>query len=245
MTPARADGAVAGARAAERTIAVLDCLASGGAELSLTRLAASVGLPKSTTYRIAEALVRGGLVEHDDTERVYRVALRSAALGHRALVREGLDDVLPHVYALAAHLDRTVELGIADATEVVTVATAKPRSAVSRLVPAPGAASARARAMALVHRALAEGGAGTELVAARAELARVRSQGYAHVREVSAGAFAVPVLAGGRAVGAWGMLAVEDGPDPEHANEAVRIVPMLQQLAAAVGRAVSARPTPG
>ena len=52
-----------GSRAVERAVAVLGCFDDGAAELTVSSLAARTGLPVSSAHRIAQPLVRGGLLK--------------------------------------------------------------------------------------------------------------------------------------------------------------------------------------
>jgi DNA-binding IclR family transcriptional regulator len=110
-----------GSRAIERALAVLDCFA-GQTELTLSEVAAQTGLPVSTTYRIMQALLRGRFLEREETD-VYRIGGRiSELLPRRTLV----DEVAPHLYALAAGIKITVSFGVLDDTALSVLLSARP-----------------------------------------------------------------------------------------------------------------------
>ncbi|MGW4245522.1 IclR family transcriptional regulator [Nocardia sp. NPDC004722] len=115
-----------GARAVDRAVQVLNCFEGDDPELSVSELAQRAGLPVSTTHRLAQALVRGGLLEQDPATDRYRVGHGLATLARPALTRLGLDSVAPHLYALAAGIRITVSVSVADDRDAVTVFQARP-----------------------------------------------------------------------------------------------------------------------
>ncbi|MFI1234976.1 IclR family transcriptional regulator [Nocardia salmonicida] len=115
-----------GAQAVDRAVYVLNCFQGGDPELSLSELAQRAGFPVSTTFRLAQALVRGRLLEQDPATDRYRIGHGLACLARPALSRLGLDAAAPHLYALAAGIKITVSLSVADADEALTVFQARP-----------------------------------------------------------------------------------------------------------------------
>ncbi|AYF79134.1 IclR family transcriptional regulator [Nocardia yunnanensis] len=115
-----------GARAVDRAIQVLNCFEGDDPELALIELAQLAGLPVSTTHRLAQALVRGGMLEQDPATDRYRIGHGLASLARPALTRLGLDSVAPHLYALAAGIRITVSVSVADDSDAVTVFQARP-----------------------------------------------------------------------------------------------------------------------
>jgi DNA-binding IclR family transcriptional regulator len=231
------DRARTGARAVERAATLLACFADHGAELSLARLAQASGFPKSTTFRIAEAMTRGGLIERDDAARGYRVSPLGAALGRQVLTRLGFDAVLPHLYVLAAGLELTVSLGVPRHDDVVVVFTARPPTA------AADDAAPRVRwsfddgAMGLVAAAYA-----SPSRAGDAARTQVRRQGFATAtsHDGSRHSLAVPLLEGRRAVGVLGVeLAVRAATDVD--ARAARSLPAMRAAARRIGDALRDR----
>lgn len=115
-----------GARAVDRALHVLNCFEGDDPELSLSELAHLANLPVSTTHRLAQALVRGRLLEQDPATDRYRIGSGLANLARPALSRFGLDSAAPHLYALAAGIRITVSLSVAEDREAVTVFQARP-----------------------------------------------------------------------------------------------------------------------
>jgi DNA-binding IclR family transcriptional regulator len=248
MKPTSPGRARSGAQAVERAIRVLDCFADDPAELSLADLAETSGLPKSTTHRIVEALVRGGLLDRDDHANRYRVSLRTAVLGRRALGPLGLDEALPQLYALAAGIKLTVSLGVVDGGDVVTVFSARPPTGFGdEQLPAarqPVQTSAMGKAVLAFDGAPAPAVASSppRLTAIERELEGVRRQGFAlstRVGDDAVRAVAVPVIGGRRAV--WGALGVQARAPRLGDDRVAQIVPGLQQFAGAIGRTIQKR----
>lgn len=115
-----------GARAVDRAIHVLNCFDGADPELSVSELAQLAGLPVSTTHRLAQALVRGRLLEQDPVTDRYRIGSGLASLARPALTRLGLDSAAPHLYALAAEIRITVSVSVAEESDAVTVFQARP-----------------------------------------------------------------------------------------------------------------------
>ncbi|MFJ4654153.1 IclR family transcriptional regulator [Nocardia sp. NPDC088792] len=115
-----------GARAVDRAIAVLTCFEGDDPELTLSELAQLADLPLSTTHRLAQALLRGRLLEQDPATDRYRVGHTLASLARPALTRLGLDSAAPHLFALAAGIRITVSVSMVEHRDAVTVFQARP-----------------------------------------------------------------------------------------------------------------------
>ncbi|MBL1077180.1 IclR family transcriptional regulator [Nocardia sp. 2] len=124
MVPA--DEPRSGTRAVDRAIQVLNCFEGDDPELSLVELAQLAALPVSTSHRLAQALVRGGLLEQDSSTDRYRIGHGLASLARPALTRFGLDSAAPHLYALAAGIRITVSVSMVEDRDAVTVFQARP-----------------------------------------------------------------------------------------------------------------------
>ena len=100
-----------------RAFAVVDAL--GGPPLGVTAIAARVGLPKSTTGRLLQALAEEGLVEQVEGGTDYRlgeriVAWSAAARPSRSLIAL----VRPHLQALAMATGEAAGLSVPDGNTV-------------------------------------------------------------------------------------------------------------------------------
>ena len=93
------------------TMAVLEALANSEYGKPLKEIAAEVGLVKSSAFRILFTLKQAGYVEQPETNGVYRLTLKTAALSRRNAKRLGLATVArPHLTRLREKLDESVAL---------------------------------------------------------------------------------------------------------------------------------------
>ncbi|WP_327138977.1 IclR family transcriptional regulator [Nocardia sp. NBC_01327] len=115
-----------GARAVDRAIQVLNCFEGDDPELSVSELAHLADLPVSTVHRLAQALVRGRLLDQNPANDRYRIGHGLASLARPALARLGLESAAPHLYALAAGIRITVSVSVAEDRDAVTVFQARP-----------------------------------------------------------------------------------------------------------------------
>ncbi|MGW6726038.1 IclR family transcriptional regulator [Nocardia sp. NPDC055029] len=222
-----------GAQAVDRAVHVLNCFHGGDPELSLSELAQRSGLPVSTTFRLAQALVRGRLLEQDPATDRYRIGHGLACLARPALSRLGLDAAAPHLYALAAGIKITVSLSVPDAEEALTVFHARPPvSFCHNQIPQerrPLTASAVGHALLAHTPARADRGNG-EL------FDTVRRRGFA-VEEIDSDepirAIAVPVLGPDKQV--WGALGVQARAVRLDRDLVRAVVPAMHQIAVRIG----------
>ena len=111
----RAEGIQVIARATN----VLRHLAGGPDGLSIAQLAGSLGLPRSTTHRIVQALTKEGLAREISSGRyVLGPELMSLAFaGHRGLRSQ----LSPHVQQLSTQLGETVDLAVLSDADVLFI----------------------------------------------------------------------------------------------------------------------------
>lgn len=246
-------GVRSGAQAVERAISVLDCFSTGEAQLGLSQLATRANLPTSTAYRIAQALVRGGLLERQGRDG-YRVSAGMVALVRPVLSRLRVDAAAPMLYKLAARTKLTVSLGVAGERDFITVISARPPAGYCPdQLPAehePWHASALGKVMLAFGRS-GTGGVlrcrdGLERYTERtitspddllAEVAEIRRRGFATVdgeRQPGVRAVAVPVFGSSRdlAVAAMGVQSVAEQLTDQAVTD---LVPALQYFAREIG----------
>ncbi|GGK34223.1 IclR family transcriptional regulator [Nocardia camponoti] len=218
-----------GAQAVDKAVHVLNCFRGGDFELSVSELAQRAGLPVSTTFRLAQALVRGRLLEQNPANDRYRIGHGLACLAKPALSRLGLDAAAPHLYALAAGIKITVSLSVPDADEALTVFQARPPvSFCSHQVPDE-------------RRSLTTSAVGHVLLAhtdrAPGEVFdTVRRRGFAveaidHADPIRA--LAVPVVGPDKQV--WGALGVQARAARLDADLVRAVVPAMHQIAVRIG----------
>lgn len=222
-----------GSRAIERAADVLACFDDGAAVLTVSSLAARTGLPVSSAHRIAQALVRGGLLERAPGGDGYRIGAGLISLAVPPLVRLGADVCAPQLYALAAGISLTASLGVVRGDEALTVFSARPPEGFCDIqIPRarqPVDASVMGRAMLAFdpHRGRSPA----------PETDRIRRRGY--VVDVDADdptvvAVAVPVFDDARRV--WGAVGVQ-ARRRRLTDPVVRsIVPAMQHTAIHIGR---------
>ena len=237
-----------------RTLSILEAFESGRRGLSLSEIAAETGLPISTTHRLVGELEEWGALTRDANQR-YQVGLRLWELAQHA-GRALRDTVRPYLQDLYALTGETVHLAIRDGLDVLYI----DRVYGSRRVPRASRVGGRLPMHATgvgkailafetdeVREAYLRRGLEartprtvTDPDELRAELARVRAQGYAvTIDEVRAGScsVAVPVFHTGR-IGAGLGLVLHSAQAPQAAS----YVPMLRSVSERIERATAMIP---
>ncbi len=188
-----------------RGLRVLEALAGMG-EAGLSPLAEALGLPKSTLYRLLQALVREGFVE--EGEGLYRVGPKAFLVGQAYLSRGLLQAARPPMEALAEALGESVNLAVRLGNEALYLDQVEGRRLV-RLFTAPGS-KAPLHATGVGKVLLAYGGVPeglrleaytpktlTRLKDLLRELEGVRARGYAvddEEREMGVRCVAAPIF---------------------------------------------------
>ncbi|AZO71069.1 MAG: IclR family transcriptional regulator [Mesorhizobium sp.] len=105
-----------------KAISLLEMLGSGAPETALADLAKRANFDKATTRRLLVSLIAQGLVEQDETTRLYRLG---AGIARLALMREAqfpfLRMAAPVIEALAAETGETVHLSEYSKRGLITV----------------------------------------------------------------------------------------------------------------------------
>jgi IclR family acetate operon transcriptional repressor len=102
----------------ERVFALLDCFTAEEPVLTLAKLAAYTGIPRSTAHRLVNVLVERRLLEKTDSG--YRLGLRQFELGELVEDRRKLRDAsLPSIQQLFEQTHETVHLAVMDGIEVL------------------------------------------------------------------------------------------------------------------------------
>jgi DNA-binding IclR family transcriptional regulator len=117
---AKAAGAPSGSQTLLRGLDVIDAVAEG--PITLTNLAAQLGLNRSTAHRLASALIDRGYLTF--VPRIgYRVGPKLLALGYLAQQQTDIVQISRHhLEALAAATEDTVHLGILDSERALYLA---------------------------------------------------------------------------------------------------------------------------
>jgi IclR family pca regulon transcriptional regulator len=189
-----------------RGLQILEAFSSTTPSLSLTEIAATAGLGKSTAFRFVHTLEKLGYLARDPATKRYRPGVKVLRLGFAAANSMGLRQIAqPYLKALSAQTGETSNMTVRDGAEVVYVARNSTHQIVginlsvgSRL-PAYCTSMGKAQLIDLTRDELRELlGEGPYLVrgpntltsvdALAAELERVRQQGYAiNDEELAAG----------------------------------------------------------
>jgi DNA-binding IclR family transcriptional regulator len=124
MSPADRDGgspgAAAGAGGLERAAAILAAFDATHRELTLAALVTRSGLPRSTTHRTADRMIRLGWL--DKPQDRYRIGNRLFEISGLAPIRHELREaVLPFLQDLFNATKTTVQLGVLDGTQILVV----------------------------------------------------------------------------------------------------------------------------
>ena len=95
----------------DRTVEILNTVSSVPSGLTLAELTGRLGLPKTTVYRLLQALVKHSLLRKDDLTKVYRLGPALLILGSDSLNQWDLRSAaLPHLRQLAHVTNETVSL---------------------------------------------------------------------------------------------------------------------------------------
>lgn len=181
----------------DRTLDLLERLSAQAEGLTLTQLTEALHMPKNSVFRIATTLTLRGYVERDEGSKAYRLSRKLLAVSHAALGgRRLLEAAAPVLLALREATGETALLGTLSGTHGVVLdqvpashpvkvvveighafplTTAAPAKAMLAFMP-PAAQQALVAGLTFPRRTR------YSLTSARAymaELARVRSSGYA------------------------------------------------------------------
>ncbi len=218
--------------------------------LTLTELAATTGLPLTTTHRLCGQLEQEGALERRPDGR-YRIGLRLWELGMLAPRAHGLREVaLPFLEDLYEVTHENVQLMVLDGTEMVVVERLRAHNAVRLLSRAGGRLPCHATSAGIVL--LAADPVALEAVASRplgryteatitgeqqlrAAVSLARRQGYCELRgHLTPGSISIaaPVTVRGRAVAAVSVVGEIDA-------DSRPLVPALLTTARAISRSLS------
>lgn len=218
------------------------------AELGPTELAPAMGISNSSACRIMITMAAEGILERTDAGR-YRLGLRMMTLGNLAVSRFRLRELaLPLITEVRDSLDETCQIGIPLGGDVLYLDRLESRAALwlhsEQYRRMPGATSATGRAIAAFNpafqQAVEAGGLQqrrltpntiTDVDRFRAELDRIRRQGWACLREetvIGISAIAAPVLL-----------------DSDHGPVAVAAISVVGQTSRVVGRKTNVRKAVG
>jgi len=202
-------------RALERALDILGAFSVATPELSITRLAELAGLPKSTVIRLVSILVERRYLERVPETELLRIGVRLFEIGSIYIQTTSLEtEARPIMARLATETGQTANLGILDQGDLVHIAIEAPDrplrywATIGKREDAHYTGLGKALLAAMTDDEFEHHLASHELVRKtdksitdpadlRAELARVRSRGYATDDEESSvgiRCIAAPVL---------------------------------------------------
>jgi DNA-binding IclR family transcriptional regulator len=241
----------------DRAAAILGAFDANHRELTLAVLVARCGLPRSTTHRTADRMIRLGWLEKPGDR--YRIGNRLFEVASLAPIRLELREAaLPFLQDLHQATKITVQLGVLDSTQVLVVEKItghRPMPMLSQtggMIPAYCSALGRAILAYSQPEVIAAALAGplpartprtlTSPVPIMRELAAVPERGWAIDREegnIGVSCVAAPIFSPSGDVAA--ALSVTG---PSQLVRADRMGPAVRMAAAAVSRAYTSRPRP-
>lgn len=213
-------------RTVAKAIAILQQFSVEEPQLGVSELSRRLNLTRSTVHRLLASLRQGGLIEQNSTTHKYRLGRTAVDLGYNAIYSDPLlVTALPYLYFLSEQVGETVYLGELRGGEVATVLhvlspTSREQMHWYDRLPLHCSSSGKVLLAYAEESELATllkndlprytEHTITEAKALRAELMRIREQGYAvdfEEYQLGANAIAVPVVdAGGMAVAALTVL---------------------------------------
>ncbi len=114
-----------------KVVDILDCFSVSQRELSVSEIARTLGMPKSTAHRIIDSMRAAGLLEQDATRERYRLGLRLFEYGSTVLASMDLHRVAsPFVEALTKRSGENVHLCVFNGSHMVLVRRAAQASSV-------------------------------------------------------------------------------------------------------------------
>lgn len=115
-----------------RGVEVLKCFTPEAPRQSLTAIAARLGIPKGSAFRLVATLEQLGFLEQDPETKQYRLGIKVLALSQAHLAGLEYPGVaLPHLEELAIDTQESASMAVLDGNEIVYVARASIRRVMS------------------------------------------------------------------------------------------------------------------
>ena len=106
----------------DRTLDIIELLATAKEGLGVTEIGNNIGLHKSTVYRLLTALLNRGYIEKDPKTYTYKIGLKFIEISGLFLKKLELKtEALPFMRKLAEIIGQPVHLAILEGTEVVYI----------------------------------------------------------------------------------------------------------------------------
>ncbi|MGR3617327.1 MAG: IclR family transcriptional regulator [Paracoccaceae bacterium] len=184
-----------------KALDLLDQVAAFGRPVKFSELLAQSSYPKATAYRFLQTLTNQGMLSFDPERNTYSLGIRLVRLAHAAWTNSSLAPIArPHLDALSQDLGETVHLAQLDASQVLYVDKRNARQPVEMFSQAGKVGPAYCTGVGKAMLAYLEDPALEHAISQqsfhrftdatltsedmlRAELAAIRSRGYAYDRE--------------------------------------------------------------
>ena len=100
-------------RSVDRALDIIGCVAERNGELTIDRIVETVGLPKTTAFRLLATLETRGFVQRHPQLQTYRLGPLALIVGARALGDLDIRRIArPHIEGLMARTSETVHLSV-------------------------------------------------------------------------------------------------------------------------------------
>lgn len=258
-------GPMVAAPAADQVLAVLTLLSRHGEPLPASAIATRLGIPRSTTYRLLEALQEHGYVVHLAEERRFGLGVAAHELGQAYTRQAPLQRLArPIIAALVQQTGQNAHLAVLHGIDVLYLIEERHPGRPSLVtdvgvrLPAHLTASGLALLAALPRRQVRalypsaaalvrrHGGGVTTLTALRAELADIRQRGHAiEIGTVTPEFSSVAVAATDHTGMPVASFAITHDRDGVAAGELARLVSATDRAARALSERLAGRLRPG
>jgi IclR family pca regulon transcriptional regulator len=109
-----------------RGLCILETIADSSQGLSLTEVASSLGLSKTTAFGFLFTLEQLDYLDRDPETKVYSPALKVLDLGFAYLNRKGILEIAqPYLRRLSEECGTTTDISVLDGVEIITLALEK------------------------------------------------------------------------------------------------------------------------
>ena len=115
----------------DKTLSILEAIAQNAKGLSLADIVKSVGIPKTTAFRILEILTAREYVSWNQDNEKYSIGIKALEIGISGLVGQDIVDVsIPYLQELSATVGETSFLAVYNAGDVVYLYKAEGTSSI-------------------------------------------------------------------------------------------------------------------
>ena len=115
----------------DKTLSILEAISQNAKGLSLAEIVKSVGIPKTTAFRILEILAAREYVSWNHDNEKYAIGIKALEIGISGLIGQDIVDVsIPYLQELSATVGETSFLAVYNAGDVVYLYKAEGTSSI-------------------------------------------------------------------------------------------------------------------